>query len=199
MISGTPVEHSSTELLMKRVADGYEAAFGPDEAEVEFIRLNDLRIKPCQACGTSPQPGYCFLNDSMSLLYEKLIDCDAILIGTPVYFDSVTAQTKLFIDRCNCLRPGDFSQGPEGNRFIRLLHKRRVGGMVIVGSERCYYEGARKVIAGFFKWVEVENKGMVSYASHDLRLRETVKEAPEALDEAFKLGQLLAEGLVQDA
>ena len=193
LISGSPVEGSSVEILLDKVAEGFKQSFDPEQVRVELVRLNELTIKACQACGESPQPEFCFFEDGMSTLYRKLIDCDAMVVGSPIYFDSVSAQTKLFVDRCNCMRPGDFSESPEGNQFVRLIEKKRQGGIVLVGGERGYYEGARKVIAGFYKWIRVVNHGMVTYESHDMRLKGSVIENESALVSAFKLGAKLAQ------
>lgn len=193
LISGSPIEGSSVEILLEEVAKGFRQSFEPEQVQVELVRLNELTIKACQACGEAPQPEFCFFDDGMSDLYRKLIDCEAMVVGSPIYFDSVSAQTKLFIDRCNCMRPGDFSDGPEGNKFGRLIDRKRQGGMVLVGGERGYYEGARRVIAGFYKWVRVVNHGLVTYESHDMRLKGSVIENESALNDAIELGRKIAQ------
>jgi multimeric flavodoxin WrbA len=41
----------------------------------------------------------------MEQIYDALEYSDAIVLGSPVYFDTVSAQSKLIIDRSNCLMP----------------------------------------------------------------------------------------------
>ena len=195
LISGSPVEGSSVEILLNKVAEGFGQSFEAGQAEVELIRLNDLEIGACQACGKSPQPEFCFYDDGMTDLYQKLINCDCVVVGSPIYFDSVPAQIKLFIDRCNCMKPGDFSKGPNGNRFIQLIDKKRQGVIVLVGGERGYFEGARRVIAGFFKWIDIINCGAIFYGSHDMRLSGTVNDNKTVLNDATQLGMKLAQGI----
>ena len=85
--------------------------------------------------------------------FQEVLRCDCLLIGSPIYFDTVSAQLKLFIDRCNCMRPVDFESKDERPNFVKLIERKRPGGMILVGSEGGHYEGARRTIAGFFKWI----------------------------------------------
>jgi len=184
-ISGSPVIGSSTELLVKEILRGAESK----GAATEYIFLNELDIMPCQACGQSPEDGYCFFNDGMDLIYEKFDWCDAIVIGSPIYFDSVSAQTKLFIDRCNCFR-AFIPEGESG--FIKRIEKWRRGAMVLVGGEREKYEYARRVIGGFYVWANVESVGLITYAHAGSR-KGSVAESPDLLEKAFDIGVKLTE------
>jgi multimeric flavodoxin WrbA len=193
-ISGSPTENGSTEILLGTVVKGIASAL-KEEIKTELIRLNDYKYIPCQACGKSPEPEYCFFHDEIYPIYGKLISCDIVLLGTPVYFDSVSAQSKSFIDRCNCLRPADFEN--KGNHpFKKLIERKRLGGMIIVGGYRGEFELARKVIAGFFKWVEVTNCGLVTYESKSWEKGAVLRNA-EKLAEANDLGKKIAELLTQ--
>ncbi len=188
-LSGSPIKNSSTEILLEKIAEGIKESWGPS-CTYEFIRLNDLKYIPCQACGKSPEPDYCFFHDDLFPVYDKLVNCDIVLLGTPVYFDSVSAQTKMFIDRCNCLRPPDF-EGTTGHHFKRILSKKRVGAMVLVGGERGEFECARKVIAGFFKWAEIVNSGQIIYAGSDWKEIGPVQKSENRLQEAVNLSREL--------
>ena len=116
-LSGSPVQGSSTEILVKEILRGAESRGGVSD----YIGLNELDIMPCQACGQSPENGYCFFNDGMDIVYEKFDECDYIVVGSPIYFDSVSAQTKLFIDRTNCFR----AIAPDKEKtFIQRIEKR---------------------------------------------------------------------------
>jgi len=179
-ICGSPVRGSSTEILIREIMRGAESK----GATSDFIYLNELDIMPCQACGQSPEEGYCFFNDGMDEIYEKFDHCDAIVVGSPIYFDSVSAQTKLFIDRTNCFRAIN-PAGPE--IFIPRIEKRRKGAIVLVGGEREKYEYARRVIGGFFVWANIESAGVVHYG-HGSWDKGTVANDPELLKQAFDLG-----------
>ncbi len=195
ILSGSPVENSSTDILLKTIADSIKSNLSPNhQVEATFIKLNEREIKSCQACGESPSPKICFYDD-IADLYTKLLECDCLLFGSPVYFDSVSAQAKLLIDRCNCFRPPDYANSDESYKFIKVLKKKRPGAMVIVGGEQTWFEGARRVIAGFFKWIEVTNEGMVQYGSPDYTLKGTVVNHSVTIKAAEQLGKMLANKL----
>ena len=183
---------SSTDLLLEHlgrtVAEGLEPY---EQVNRSLIKLNTLTFIPCQSCGRSPAPRFCFF-DGLDEVYEQLEKCDCLLFGTPVYFDSVSAQAKMFIDRCNCFRPPDYNAEHPEHAFVRRINRRRPGAMILVGGERGWFEGARRVTAGFFKWVEVNNEGMIQYASPDFNRRGRAADYRETLAAVNKLGQHLA-------
>ena len=185
---------SSTDLLLKRIAGSFKSTLsGREKVRQTFVKLNDLKYIPCQSCGEAPDRGFCFFDDDLTSIYRKLEHCDCLLFGSPVYFDSVSAQAKMFIDRCNCFRPADFHNVDPDHDFLKKLTRKRPGAMVLVGGERGWFEGARRVIAGFFKWVEVTNEGMIIYHSQDFNRSGTVREDKPTLAEADALGQRLAQ------
>ena len=188
-LTGSPVKESSTEILLGHIAEGIIQG-APQPAHNEIVNLNHYQYLPCQSCGKSPEPDYCFFKDEIYPVYDSLIESDIVLFGSPVYFDTVSAQSKLFIDRCNCLRPADFASRTD-HHFKRILTRKRLGAMVLVGGERQKFEPARVVIAGFFKWVEIENCGLISYASAGWDVGEAAQN-PGKLKEAFDLGYQIA-------
>lgn len=190
-ICGSPVPGSSTEILLRRIASAVAANL-TDRCRHDFVRLSELDMTACQACGEAPTPQFCFIDDAMTPLFRKLIDCDCLLFGSPIYFDSVSAHAKLFIDRCNCLRPANFAGIPQRDRFIRLIERQRPGAMVLVGGERAWFEGARRCVAGFFKWVEVTNKGCLKFCSVEDNQAGEAAARPDVLREADKIGRMLA-------
>jgi len=68
-------------------------------AETEFIDLCKLDIEYCNACGSCFAKGKCIHDDDFEELYRKILSCDGIVMGSPNYFHSVTAQMKTMIDR----------------------------------------------------------------------------------------------------
>jgi multimeric flavodoxin WrbA len=192
-ISGSPVEGSSTEFILAEIADALVASFGADNrVQTTTIRLNDLKYIPCQSCGKSPAPEYCLYDDDLTPVYRALVECDCLLFGSPVYFDSVTAQAKMFIDRCNCFRPPDFDNVDPDHYFLRRLTRLRPAAMVLVGGEQGWFEGARRVLAGFFKWVQLVDEGTLIYRSTDFTRIGAAREDSEIRQQALELGNLLA-------
>ena len=195
LISASPVENSSTELLLQRIAASVASSV-PDTS-LQVVRLNYLDFRPCQACGEAPEQNkFCLYDDDLTEVYKMVAECDCLLFGTPIYFDSVSAQAKMFIDRCNCFRPPDYDDHDPDHDFIKLLNRKRPGAMVLVGGKRGWFEGARRVVAGFFKWIEVVSMGQISFASDDFRRSGLAAEDAAILDEADQLGRRIAEDIV---
>lgn len=91
-ISGSPRD-KNTNYMLKTVLN----ATGQD---YELIALRDKNIKPCNACGGCYKSHECIIKDDMQEIYGKLSRANIIVLGSPTYFDNVTAITKAFIDRC---------------------------------------------------------------------------------------------------
>lgn len=98
-ILGSPRKGGNTELLLEPVMQGVIAA----GSGCELVRVADLDIHPCLACGGCTETGECVVQDDMQQLYKKIDDADRIVVGSPIYFYGVTAQVKAFIDRCQAL------------------------------------------------------------------------------------------------
>ncbi len=163
-ISGSPTGESSTDILVNTILEGATA----NHVKTRFVRLNEKNILPCQACGISPEPDYCFFHDDMAEIYSLMEKSEGIVLGSPIYFDSVSAQTKLFIDRTNCLRPVDFSAEDE-TVFKKPLFKGKKGGIVIVGGEQGSFDTTLRTARGFFLWAGMEIVFELKYIASGLR------------------------------
>ena len=95
----SPRKGMNTDTLVTAALEGARSA----GAITEKIYLNDLDIRPCQACDDSPAPDHCHYHDGMDVVYQAIETADGLVIGTPAYYDSISAQLKLVIDRSNCL------------------------------------------------------------------------------------------------
>jgi multimeric flavodoxin WrbA len=97
-ISGSPRKNSNTDILLKMAL---EITGG------EFIKLSDLMVKPCASCWACQKRNNCIIDDDMTKnLTPLLLNSDGIVLGSPVYFNNVSAQLKNFIDRTWCLKKG---------------------------------------------------------------------------------------------
>ena len=92
---GSPRARGNTELLVAEALRGAASA----GAEIEMVALNKLTISPCQACDSCLKTGRCRIQDDMQPLYEKVLNADALILGTPIYFWGPSAQLKTFVDR----------------------------------------------------------------------------------------------------
>ena len=95
IISGSPRKGGNTELLAEAFAKGAAA-----HHHVEIVSVRDYKVNPCLGCNTCFKTnGICAQKDDMTILYEKMSQADMLVIASPVYFYSISAQLKAVIDR----------------------------------------------------------------------------------------------------
>ena len=101
VLQGSPRKKGNSIALAEQIIKGAESA----GAEVEKIFLHDRDISPCQACYACQKKDSqgCAIDDDMQPIYQKLIDADCWVIASPVYWFTMSGQTKLFMDRCFAL------------------------------------------------------------------------------------------------
>ncbi|MHC4405489.1 MAG: flavodoxin family protein [Planctomycetota bacterium] len=96
--------------------------------EVEFVKLADLDYSGCKGCvQLCAKPQVCKLEDDVQPYYEKIKQADAVVIGTPVYFDTITATVWAFIERFFGYRHVDIPIA--GKPFVLV-----VGGALMLDS-----------------------------------------------------------------
>ena len=126
----------------------------------------------------------------MQQVYEALEASDIVVLGSPVYFDSVTAQTKLVIDRCNCLTALVETEGGS-MAFERRLLRPKVGVLVAAAGAGQDFGPLRATAAGFFSWIHVELVTSLLY-EHDGNDPGGVRSDVLWMEMAFEAGVLAA-------
>ncbi|MBI2908950.1 MAG: flavodoxin family protein [Chloroflexi bacterium] len=117
-VIGSPRVKGNTERLAQQALD----AIAAEEIETEIIRLAGLTIDPCNACNACRRdPGGCTIQDDFQAVYSKMVEADGIILASPVYFGSATANMKALMDRAGYVGRHD------GDRFVR-----KVGGPMVV-------------------------------------------------------------------
>lgn len=101
VILGSPRKKGNSAALAEQISKGAKSA----GAEVETVFLQGLTLHPCKACDICQQTGSkgCAIKDDMQQIYPKLISAYAWVIASPVYWFTMSAQTKIFMDRSYAL------------------------------------------------------------------------------------------------
>lgn len=86
----------STARLMDEVLKGALSA----GAENETIVLKGDTVQPCRGCDVCHIKGRCAQKDSFGEILEKINQADGLILGSPNYIFTVSAQLKAFMDRC---------------------------------------------------------------------------------------------------
>jgi multimeric flavodoxin WrbA len=99
-------KESQTLRLVLAVLDGAEV----EGAETELVDVCEYDIGFCTACGACYAKGECSQVDDFPDILEKMLDADGIVLGSPNYIDSVSAQMKVVFDRmADCIHCQMFS------------------------------------------------------------------------------------------
>ena len=157
-LSGSPRNGGNTEVLIKEALK----AAKQKGAETEFVTLAGKNIQPCRACYACRLPksgGICAIKDDLPTIFEKLKQADGIIIGSPVYFLSVTAQLKALFDRSLVLRYGKrkIQRKPGLKNGPEFLLTNKVGGAISVGGSN----GQQLTVLEILKWMIFQNMVVV--------------------------------------
>lgn len=96
-INGSPRKNGNTKLLLEKVFAPLQEA----GIETELFQLGGRKVHGCTACGKCReiQDGKCHIkNDVLNECIQKMLEADAILLGSPVYFADITSEMKALID-----------------------------------------------------------------------------------------------------
>lgn len=164
VLLGSPRKKGNSALLTGQIIKGAEAA----GAEVESIYLHGMQIAPCQSCykcQKSKSEG-CAIDDDMQAIYPKLKSADTWVIASPVFWFTMCAQTKLFMDRCFAFpaycRGGASEQPTEYD--TRGFSGKRIGIAMSYGDTDPFTSGCVNALRTFqdaFRYVGAEIVGMV--------------------------------------
>jgi multimeric flavodoxin WrbA len=127
---GSPREKGNSTLLAQRAADGVREAGG----EPVIFKLHTMAIRPCRGCDACQRnKDYrCVHPDDMAAVYAAMKEAGGLLIASPIYWFTLSAQTKLFMDRLYAF------VGPSGHG----LAGKRIGIVLTYGDADPFSSGA---------------------------------------------------------
>lgn len=99
-INGSPRKNFNTVEALESAMKGAQAA----GAETERINLYDLQYKGCMSCfacklKNSKTEGVCAIKDALRPVLEKCKEADILVLGSPIYYSSVTGMMRSFMER----------------------------------------------------------------------------------------------------
>jgi len=181
--NGSPRIGGNTEVLLEEALKPLREA----GHEITLFKLNVLNFKPCQDCGGCVKTGICIHDDAMTAMYAAIREADRIILASPIFFYSISAQAKAMVDRCQAfwcekyLLKKIIPAGPHGRKGLLLL----VGGMKKEDGKHT----AEAVAKGFFRTCSVPEHETLFYGGVDAK--GDVQKHPTALQEAYEAGKRL--------
>jgi multimeric flavodoxin WrbA len=183
-IIGSPRKGGNTDTLLDKALEGANA----NGAETEKIVLNDLKFSPCQETeyDNVNDEGLSVIDDDIQLVFRKLAGSDALILASPIFFGSLSAQTKMMIDRFQCVWLAK-----------NMLHKdvfpkKQKGAFISVeASDReDFFENARSIVRHFFATTNVHYEEELFCPG--MEKKGDALKRPDLLEKAFELGKRIA-------
>ncbi|MFN3466348.1 MAG: flavodoxin family protein [Candidatus Brocadiales bacterium] len=199
-IAGSPRKGGNTDLLLE------ESMRTASQAGVEtlLLRVSELKISPCTACGSCWKTGECVQQDDMQAVYAHLLDSHYIVIASPLYFMGVSAQLKALIDRCQTLWARRYMLKKELRPPLRSAQGQaqadqvRPRGLFIstaaLNKGDKIFQGSIQTVKALFHVLGVEYKGEI--LCHGLEEKGAIQKNPELLQKVRQATLQLFEPLV---
>ena len=181
--NGSPRVGGNTDVLLNEALKPVQGA-GHD---IRVYRLNVLNVRPCQDCGGCTKTGVCIQQDEMTGIYQAIREADRIIVASPIFFYSLSAQTKAMVDRCQAfwcekyLLKKVIPAGPHGKKGLLLL----VGGMKKEDGKHT----ADATAKGFFRTCSVPEHEILFFGGIDAK--GDIEKHATALKDAYEAGKRL--------
>ena len=149
-INGSPREGGNTDFLLRKVLEPIAEA----GIETELMQIGGKQVRGCLGCYQCriKKNGRCANNtDVVNEFIGKMIEADAIILGSPTYFADMTAEMKALIDRAG------FVALANGGLFARkigaaVVVNRRGGATSVLDSINHMFLMSRMIVPGSTYW-----------------------------------------------
>ncbi len=140
-ICASPRKKGNTNAILDRVLEGACAG----GALTHKINLSELKFSPCLECDRTKKDGSCRIHDGMGAVYSLVEKADVIILASPIFFGSLSAQAKMMIDRYQCLWRAKYEKGT-----LSLKTKKGFFIAVSAAAERKFFDNAASIARNFF-------------------------------------------------
>lgn len=184
-IYGSPRRRGNTSRLLQQAVAGARDR----GATVKEIILRDLKIAPCMEIYGCTHAGDCAIRDDFQSIRDSILTSDGIMLASPIFFYTVSAHTKIFMDRCQSLWVKKYwIEGLPKGQWASKRH----GIFISAGATRGkrLFDGALLTVRYFFDVIDTALWKSLLYRGLDFE--DDILEHPDYLQEAFTTGQSLA-------
>ncbi|MDD5633934.1 MAG: flavodoxin family protein [Candidatus Omnitrophica bacterium] len=183
-ICGSPRSGGNSETLL----DIALATARKNGAQTEKLVLNKLKISPCQEKEYEKmgEKGLSVVNDDMKIVFDAFEGANAILIATPIFFGSVSGQTKIMVDRFHSVWLAKHVFKKE------IFNSKKIGGFISVqaGDREDFFMNARSIIRNLYATLGIQYK--YELFCPNVSGKHDVSAHKEYLDKAAEIGRALA-------
>ncbi|WBQ04356.1 flavodoxin family protein [Kribbella sp. CA-293567] len=190
-LSSSPRSAGNSRLLTRAVLEGVLEA----GHEVELIDLPGRVGEPLRDCRVCRRAdGACAIEDDYEAVLGRLLDADAVVLATPLYWYGVSGQLKIFIDRLFCHTS---NSAPKPEIVLKSLVGKRL--LVVISSEETYPGAISGVVAQFqelSRYLHWQFAGVVRGVGNSRG--EVARDPDHSVELATAAGRRLFDRLVSD-
>ena len=187
-IYGSPRRRGNTATLLKHTVQGAVDA----GAQVNEIVLRDLKMSPCLEIYACKKEGQCAFKDDFQQVVDQILSAKALMLASPIFFYTVSAHTKILMDRCQSLWVKKYwiDKVPFGQ-----WEPKRKGLFISVGATKGkkLFNGVLLTVKYFFDVLDMELFRSLLYRG--LEFEGDVLKYPEYLEAAYEAGKSLARAI----
>lgn len=144
VLSGSPRSGQNTAALVNAFKEGAESK----GHEINVVEVAKKEIKGCMACEYchTKGEGKCVIKDGMEDIYPLYADCDMIVLASPIYYFTMTAQIQAAIQRVYCMdHPTNATQA----------------ALLLTSASPGTHNGAIEEYKGYCAYCNLEDKGIL--------------------------------------
>ncbi|SDL07041.1 flavodoxin family protein [Natronincola ferrireducens] len=182
-IVGSPRKGKNNDTLVHEMLKGIEET-SIEPITIDKLYADRLNISPCKACGGCGRKRGCVLKDDMGEVYEKFDQADIVILSSPLYFNSISAQVKTIIDRNQAIWSSKYIL----NDSLINKSKKRIGYFICTAGmpeEPHLFDATLPIMELFFKSINTDHEGNLFVANVD---EKSVMERKESLEKAYSIG-----------
>jgi multimeric flavodoxin WrbA len=189
-VVGSKRKNGNTAQLVEKALEGSRA----QSLETECIYLSDYQYMGCNGCEGCRDTYTCIVQDGMQAIYPKLLEADALILGSPTYFYNISADIKALIERMYCYEIFD-----ESDRSVWTSMNEVLGGKSAVTIAICEQEDEHDMgVTSDVMNLSLQSLGyriVDSVKALRLYSKEDMKENMSYMDAAYKSGVKLGKVL----
>ncbi|MFH1996973.1 MAG: flavodoxin family protein [Candidatus Omnitrophota bacterium] len=178
-INGSPRRGGNTDIALEKALEGARSK----GASVEKIVLNEIKFAPCQECEEVKDDGTCKVMDGFQMIYQKIREADAVIVASPIFFGSLSAQMKMMVDRFQC------------HWRVKYITKKKLWGAMRKGAFICieassrndFLENAKSIAKNLFVTANLEYTDELLVTGVDDKGK--ILDHPDVLKKAYELGK----------
>ena len=152
-INGSARKDGNTSILINTIFEELNKA----GIETEMIQFSGNVIEPCKACwACGGQKNCVHRKDMFREVFDKMMEADGIILGSPVYCANISANMQAFLERAAVV--GDMNRGLLNNKHkvgASVAAVRRGGALQAIDAMNHFFLNQEMIVVGSTYWLSL--------------------------------------------